>query len=223
LTQHIRDEKLFEYFKNYFDCGKTQKGLDSIYFSVTKFKDLEEKIIPFFQKYPLLGSKSQEYLDFIRIYLLVKNKSHLTELGLNQIKEIKSGMNRGRDLQTSETIQGQNEITSIIEESPKDAELNTSEHFVAPTNKDIDKGDVAGGARGATVYTLKNKSLSGSGKIHKREFHTNVRASKRIGPHPEEIISCIVGCLLGNSHANARTIEGTRFKIMTGLNYEYAQ
>lgn len=207
LVQHIRDEKLFEYFKNYFDCGKIQKGPNSVYFSVTKFKDLEEKIIPFFQKYPLLGSKYQEYLDFIKIYLLVKNKSHLTELGLNQIREIKLGMNRGRDLQTSEIIK--DEITPIIKESPKDIER------VVPvvTNSEC--------AKGATVYTLKNKSLLG--KIHKREFHAGVRASKRIGPHPEEIISCLVGCLLGNSHANSRTIEGVRFKIITGLNYEYAQ
>jgi len=43
-----------------------------------------------------------------------------------------------------------------------------------------------------------------------RMFHTKVRASKRIGPHNKDIISIIVGSLLGDAYANARTIEGTR-------------
>jgi uncharacterized membrane protein YgcG len=43
-----------------------------------------------------------------------------------------------------------------------------------------------------------------------RTFHTKVRASKRIGPHNEEILSVIIGSLLGDAYANARTIEGTR-------------
>nr|UED14366.1 hypothetical protein [Ophiocordyceps sp.] len=44
----------------------------------------------------------------------------------------------------------------------------------------------------------------------KNKFHTKVRASKRIGPHNEEVISVIIGSLLGDGYANARTIEGTR-------------
>ena len=43
-----------------------------------------------------------------------------------------------------------------------------------------------------------------------KTFHTKTRASNRIGPHNEEIISVIVGSLLGDAYANARTIEGTR-------------
>jgi len=43
-----------------------------------------------------------------------------------------------------------------------------------------------------------------------KTFHTKVRASSRIGPHHEEVISIIIGSLLGDSYANSRTIEGTR-------------
>jgi hypothetical protein len=44
-----------------------------------------------------------------------------------------------------------------------------------------------------------------------RHFHTKVRASKRIGPHNSDILSVIVGSLLGDCYANRRSIEGTRF------------
>ena len=47
--------------------------------------------------------------------------------------------------------------------------------------------------------------------IFNRTFHTKIRAFNRIGPHNQDIISVIVGSLLGDGYANARTIEGTRF------------
>jgi hypothetical protein len=42
-------------------------------------------------------------------------------------------------------------------------------------------------------------------------FHTKVRASKRIGPHDKDVISVLVGSLLGDSYGNRRSVEGTRF------------
>lgn len=42
-------------------------------------------------------------------------------------------------------------------------------------------------------------------------FHTHVRSIKRIGPHNIDIISVIIGSLLGDARGNVRTINGTRF------------
>jgi len=47
---------------------------------------------------------------------------------------------------------------------------------------------------------IKNRSM----------FHTRVRAASRIGPHNHDVISVIVGSLLGDSYANKRSVEGTR-------------
>ena len=41
-------------------------------------------------------------------------------------------------------------------------------------------------------------------------FHTIVRAKNRIGPHNKEVLSVIIGSLLGDSYANNRSGEGTR-------------
>jgi len=42
------------------------------------------------------GVKSQEFLDFNIVAKLMKNKEHLTQEGLEQISQIKSGMNTQR-------------------------------------------------------------------------------------------------------------------------------
>lgn len=44
-----------------------------------------------------------------------------------------------------------------------------------------------------------------------RSFLTVVKANKRIGPHPLEILDVLIGTLLGDAYASKRSIEGTRF------------
>lgn len=63
---------------------------------MARFSDMNEKIIPFFDKYPLVGCKRQDYLDFVKVAKLMNEKAHLTQEGLEQIRVIKSGMNKGR-------------------------------------------------------------------------------------------------------------------------------
>lgn len=48
-------------------------------------------------------------------------------------------------------------------------------------------------------------------------FHTIVRAKNRIGPHNEEIISVLIGLLLGGGYANNRTGEGVRIAIKQSI------
>jgi hypothetical protein len=98
LTQHTRDEKLLRSLVDYLDCGEyyISKGLDWGDFFVARFSDMNEKIIPFFDKYPLVGCKRQDYLDFVKVAKLMNEKAHLTQEGLEQIRVIKSGMNKGR-------------------------------------------------------------------------------------------------------------------------------
>lgn len=93
ITQHSRDVLLMESLVEYLGCGKVFRSREAVDFVVTKFTDLSEGIIPFFEKYPLQEVKSHEFLDFKIVAKLMKNKEHLTQEGLEQIKQIKSGMN----------------------------------------------------------------------------------------------------------------------------------
>lgn len=60
--------------------------------------DIENKIIPFFSKYPLVGIKPLDFEDFKKASELVKNQEHLKIEGLRKITEIAEGMNLGRKL-----------------------------------------------------------------------------------------------------------------------------
>lgn len=58
--------------------------------------------------------------------------------------------------------------------------------------------------------------------IFKRTFHTKMRASSRIGPHNEDILSVVIGSLLGDAYGNARTVEGTRISYrQSSVHKEY--
>lgn len=202
VAQHSRDEKLIESFVKYLECGKIQKGYNdaSVNFIVTKFKDLDNKILPFFLKYNLLCSKNKEFTDFCNIHSLVKSKAHLTEKGLNKILEIKSGMNRGRKFSKENEISGG--------EKPL---LSSPEEKISLLGETLNSNRINVGS-----FNVKNG-------IQKREFHTRVRASLRIGPHNKDVIAVLIGCLLGNSIVNPKRIEGTRIVIRLNSNMEYVQ
>ena len=90
LTQHSRDEKLMKSLIEYFECGHVYRSRNAIDFRITKFKDLTDKVIPFFDKFPLQGAKHLDYLIFLEAVELMKNKAHLTKEGLAQIVKIKA-------------------------------------------------------------------------------------------------------------------------------------
>jgi hypothetical protein len=99
LTQHSRDSILMGNLQEYLGCGYYCSYPARNYgdFRVTNLGDMTDKIIPFFDNYPLHGSKLKDFNDIKRVAELMKEKSHLTPEGLEQILVIKSGMNKGRD------------------------------------------------------------------------------------------------------------------------------
>jgi hypothetical protein len=50
-------------------------------YSVSGVKDLCQVIIPFFDKYPILGYKAYDFQDFKEVVYLMKDKQHLTQDG----------------------------------------------------------------------------------------------------------------------------------------------
>lgn len=81
---------------DYFGCGDSYiyKDRDAIDYKVFSTKDLSEKIIPFFDKYPLEGVKKLNFAYFKKIDDIKKVKGHLTKQGLEQIQLLKDRMNK---------------------------------------------------------------------------------------------------------------------------------
>jgi hypothetical protein len=98
ITQHTKDEELLKDIATYLNYGRYYKSptRDEGQYLVTVFSDINDKLIPFLNEYPLLGVKKEDYLDFLQIAGLIKSKAHLTDEGLETIKLIKSNMNRKR-------------------------------------------------------------------------------------------------------------------------------
>jgi LAGLIDADG endonuclease len=86
---------------NYLDCGNItiRSNQNIVDFRVNRFSDILNKIIPFFKKYPILGVKGQDFADFTKVADLIKYKNHLHPEGLDQIRKIKAGMNKGRNIE----------------------------------------------------------------------------------------------------------------------------
>jgi len=98
LTQHSKDEQLMKSLIAYFGCGSYYKHNKSDYgwFKCGNFKDLSEKIIPFFKESRIRGVKALDFQDWSEIANIIKTKSHLTSQGLSRIQKIKATMNQGR-------------------------------------------------------------------------------------------------------------------------------
>lgn len=96
ITQHVRDEQLMNSFMEYLGCGILYRKKEVFEYRVTKLSDISGKIIPFFQRYPILGDKSKDFQDFCKVVKLMEDRAHLTKEGVDVIRNIKTGMNTGR-------------------------------------------------------------------------------------------------------------------------------
>jgi len=93
-------------FIKFLDCGNVYFDKTNLTFDyrVTKLSDLLNKIIPFFKEFPIQGSKRLDFDDFCLIAKIMERKEHLTSEGLEQIRQIKSVMNTGRDYLKSNNL-----------------------------------------------------------------------------------------------------------------------
>jgi len=87
LAQYLGGGKVYKYTKS------------AVHLSIVDLSLITEKIIPLFEKNPLVGVKSQDYQDWCKIHELMVNRSHLTIEGMNLIRKIKLGMNTGRSFE----------------------------------------------------------------------------------------------------------------------------
>jgi len=91
-----RSEVLWS-IKGLFGCGQIRYSKkDNTYkYEVRSLEDLNGKIIPHFNKFPLLSSKQKEVETFSVICSKVLNKEHLKAEGLKEIIEMSFSLNSG--------------------------------------------------------------------------------------------------------------------------------
>ena len=86
--------------KKFFSCGSIWRKIDErptfsncLEYQVRDYKDIEAKIIPFFQKHPLLfESKRFAFERFVDIAKRFKARTHLTDQGFEEMKKLAKAM-----------------------------------------------------------------------------------------------------------------------------------
>lgn len=104
----IEDKPLLENLQASLGCGQLFVLSYSRYgwrphvkFAVKSHKDIIGKIIPFFKKYPLQGKKRKDFEYFCKASEIFLSKQHLTEEGIEKLREIQSRMNLRKKLKWS--------------------------------------------------------------------------------------------------------------------------
>ena len=101
-----RAEVLF-LMKEYFGCGFMRRDFSdrTLKYEIRRLNDLIEKVIPHFEKFPLLSAKNKDFLAFKKICHLMIDGKHTTKKGLRKILPIAFRMNStGRRKYTKKDI-----------------------------------------------------------------------------------------------------------------------
>lgn len=96
---HIREDEVIKGLAKFFkfeDNKYIYYTKSSVAFQIVNTSDILNIIIPFFDKYKILGIKELDYIDFKKVAEIIKEKGHLTKEGFNRILVIKQGMNLNR-------------------------------------------------------------------------------------------------------------------------------
>jgi hypothetical protein len=92
---HSKEENLIKQFQFFFGVGSIQKIINSVRFKVQSPKDLNNVIIPHFDKYPLVSQKRADYILFKSILEMMNRREHLTKEGVDEIVRIRASLNLG--------------------------------------------------------------------------------------------------------------------------------
>ena len=103
VSQNGERISVLQLFVDVLGCGAIKKNAsassrdnsrDKTYVLVVKrHSDLYEKVVPFFERFPLRSEKQQEFLKFAQVIEMMHRKEHLTIGGLKRISEVAFSMN----------------------------------------------------------------------------------------------------------------------------------
>jgi hypothetical protein len=145
VYQHHDNLELLEEIRMFFGCGSiTSKGPSSsvMTFAVSKRVDLEERIIPFFERHGLRSKKRDDFLKFREIVLAMQRKDHLTDDGYERIVRIAFSMNqRGKQrryklhellTEPSETVRRASITDRVMRQSEPHGDMGRVAEMTAP-------------------------------------------------------------------------------------------
>jgi len=95
IQLHIRDKKLLERIRIFFQVGTIWTYDRSAHYHVSSKEDIMKKIIPHFNKYPLITNKQCDFLLFEKILKIMDKNEHYSKDGLMNIINLRASLNLG--------------------------------------------------------------------------------------------------------------------------------
>lgn len=95
ISQNRDRSEILELFKTVFGCGtiRPDRSDKTLKYEVCSVADLVMKVIPHFERYPLLSSKRHDFERFVDICRMMKRGEHLTKEGFTKITRLADDMN----------------------------------------------------------------------------------------------------------------------------------
>ena len=93
VSQH--DRAPLDLFRETLGCGTMRKaGNGGWYWEVNNLLDISRRIIPFFERFPLVGQKAQDFARF-RDAVAILERGVLSDSDYHAVLALREGMNRG--------------------------------------------------------------------------------------------------------------------------------
>jgi hypothetical protein len=95
VSQNSNRAEVLKIFQELFNCGsiRPDRSDKTLKFEVRSISDLVDRVIPHFEKYPLISNKQSDFQKFADVCDRMHNKQHLTREGLQQILRLAGAIN----------------------------------------------------------------------------------------------------------------------------------
>jgi len=108
VSQNAGRAEVLATIREYFGCGglRPDRSDKTLKYEVRDLASLLAKVIPHFEKYPLMSSKRRDFEKFATVCRLLERRMHLTREGLREIASVAVTMNSSgrRRFQLAELI-----------------------------------------------------------------------------------------------------------------------
>ena len=99
------DETILKQIQNTLQCGsiyylsyeRYAKWRPHVKYKVASFKDIKEKVIPFFKRYQLQAKKKHQFELFCKVAEMIERNEHKTLEGVEMIRTLRSSFNERKD------------------------------------------------------------------------------------------------------------------------------
>jgi LAGLIDADG endonuclease len=90
-----KDRVPLELFRDTLECGSIRRaGNDGWYWEVNRLSDITSRVVPFFDRFPLVGRKGEDYRLFRNAVALL-DKGALSDTDYVSVLELRERMNGG--------------------------------------------------------------------------------------------------------------------------------